>query len=85
MYKASKGEEDYHYVDDYVGNSMVDSLISMYLLALGEFDLDGYKQGHDVSLAWIFFVMASFLLLLVFMNMLIAIMGETFSEVQSNQ
>ena len=78
-------DSDYHYVDSYVGVTVIDSLISTYLLALGEFDLDGYKEGPDVYIAWFFFVMATYLILIVFMNMLIAIMGETFSQVQSIQ
>ena len=72
----------YHYVDEYVGNNIVDSLIAMYLLGLGEFDLDGLKEGPNVLLAWFFFLLGTFLLLVVFMNMLIAIMGETFAQVQ---
>jgi hypothetical protein len=51
----------------------------MYLVALGEFDLDGLSQGPDNYIAYVFFFLASFLLLVVFMNMLIAIMGDTFS------
>lgn len=58
----------------------------MWLLGLGEFDLgdteeDTYAAGPNVVLCWIMFIMASFLVLTVFMNMLIAIMGETFSQV----
>lgn len=57
-------------------------MIGMWLLGLGEFDLDGsYSEGPDVLLCWFMFWFASFLVLVVFMNMLIAIMGETFSNV----
>jgi hypothetical protein len=75
-------EEDFHYVNDYVGQPFFNSLISMYLLGLGEFDLDGYSKGPDVYFAWGFFILGTFLVLVVFMNMLIAIMGDTFSRVQ---
>jgi hypothetical protein len=74
----------YHYVNEYIGVSFIDSIIAMYLVALGEFDLDGLMQGPDKYGAWIFFLLGSFLLLVVFMNMLIAIMGDTFSYVQSH-
>lgn len=60
---------------------MTDSVIAMYLLGLGEFDLDGYKLGPNKNMAWAFFILASFLILVVFMNMLIAIMGDTFGQV----
>jgi hypothetical protein len=55
----------------------------MYLLSLGEFDMDGFKEGPHKVVAWVFFLMGTFLCLLVFMNMLIAIMGETFAMVQT--
>lgn len=66
--------DKYHYVDNYVGQSAFDSLIAMYLIALGEFDLDGYSNGPNTVIVWIFFSLASFLILIVCMNMLIAIM-----------
>ena len=39
----------------------------------------------EIRLNWVFFILASFILLVVFMNMIIAIMGETFSQVQSTK
>jgi hypothetical protein len=54
----------------------------MWLLGLGEFDMDdSYSEGTNVMLCWFMFCMATFLILTVFMNMLIAIMGDTFSNV----
>lgn len=35
-------DPSYHYVDSYVGISIVDSIIAMYLMSLGEFDFSGY-------------------------------------------
>ena len=54
----------------------------MYLTSLGEFDSEGYSDGPNSSLAYLFFFLATFLVLVVFMNMLIAIMGDTFATVQ---
>lgn len=65
------------------GNSYIDAFLMIYLLALGEFGLDGFDSGIDVYIVWIFFGLASFLVIIVFMNMLIAIMGDTFERVQS--
>ena len=75
-------KESYSYVDERTKNKFVDSFISMFLIALGEFSLDGYGSGEDKLITWIFFILASFLMLVVFMNMLIAIMGDTFGRVQ---
>jgi hypothetical protein len=74
-------QDDYHYVGDYVGHSVVDAFIAMYLMGLGEFDMDGYSQGPNVWAAWIMFTLGTALVLVVFMNMLIAIMGDTFGRV----
>lgn len=52
------------------------------LLTLGEFEL-GYEAGenlYDTVILWVLFWSASFLLLIHLLNMLIAIMGETFSN-----
>ena len=54
----------------------------VYLLALGEFNLEDYDlgDGSDNFLLWLFFVGASFFLLIHLLNMLIAIMGDTFGK-----
>ena len=52
------------------------------LLTLGEFEL-GYELGDDLYdriMLWILFWLAAFLLLIHLLNMLIAIMGESFSN-----
>ena len=56
----------------------------IYYLSLGEV---GHTQGAfeegkktSVIILWIFFFLATFILLIVMMNMLIAIMGNTFTK-----
>jgi len=54
----------------------------VYLLSLGEFGTDAFETGDSVPLTVIlklYFALASFLLLIHLLNMLIAIMGETFA------
>ena len=58
--------------------------MGLYMLTLGEFSYDGYSKGINSRLAWVFFVLATFICCIVFMNMLIAIMGETFGSLQEN-
>ena len=83
MHPTASGEEDYRYVAKYLGNDFFDALISMWLLGTGEFNTDNqaYSKGPYKALAYFFFLLATFVVLIVFMNMLIAIMGETFAEV----
>ena len=74
---------DKRYIPKITGSNMVDSMISIYLLgALGDFDVGMYQEGADSKYALMMFIMATFIIQVVFMNMLIAIMGNTFSLVQ---
>ena len=70
--------EDNHYVKKFTGNSLIDAVINSYLMGLGNFNMDGYSSGPNVSLMWTAFCIGSFLVVVVFMNMLIAIMSDTF-------
>ena len=78
-------EDEYSYIVTYVGVKWVDSLISAYLMGLGDFMYDNYHLGKSSSLVWVFFLSATFIICIVFMNMLIAIMGDTFGTVQEFQ
>jgi len=49
--------------------------------ALGDFDGTIYRVGFDKYAASIMFYLATFVIAVVFMNMLVAIMGETFGSV----
>ena len=71
-----------HYYDSYTKNSVADVIISVYMLgALGDFDSTIYRVGYDKYIALSMFLLATFIISVVFMNMLIAIMGETFGSV----
>jgi len=50
--------------------------------ALGDFSTDEFQEGYNANAAMSMFILASFIILVVFMNMLIAIMGDTFGRVQ---
>jgi len=51
------------------------------MIALGQFEAGNIGSGPSAWAAWFGFLSASFVLTIVFMNLLIAIMGNTFSEV----
>ena len=50
--------------------------------ALGAFDPVTYQNGYGAKFAIPMLFLATFIISIVFMNMLIAIMGETFAQVQ---
>ena len=61
----------------------MNTIMSTYLLSLGEFDFEnfGVRGGVSNAILWICFVFGTFLLQITFMNMLVAIMSEVFNEV----
>ena len=48
-------------------------------MGLGEFDMDAYEAQPYKRLFFIVFIAATFLITIVFLNMMIAIMGDTFA------
>jgi hypothetical protein len=85
FYVINKNQElsgEKHYYDSYTKNSVADVIISVYMLgALGDFDSTIYRIGYDKYFALSMFLLATFIISVVFMNMLVAIMGETFGSV----
>ena len=51
------------------------------MLSLGEFTTDNYEEDGKDSLVWIMFILTTFITQITFLNMLIAIMGDTFARV----
>lgn len=54
------------------------SVLNVYLIIFGEYNLDGYQFDQ-----WLVFVMATVLLSLIMLNLLIAIMSDTFERVMA--
>jgi hypothetical protein len=66
---------------DAFGDSFIDSLFYQYLLGLGDFHTDNYTAHPANILIYIYFFLATMFTQIMFLNMLIAIMGETFGRV----
>lgn len=71
-------------IEPFTGFILFDALVHAYLTGLGDFAKDNYAISDPV-VVWIMFLLATFLVMLVFMNMLIAIMGETFGRITAIQ
>ena len=55
------------------------------MMMLGEFNMEGIQNGPMGSyVAWVFFILGSFMLIVVCLNMLIGIMTDTFQHVYSS-
>ena len=51
------------------------------MLSLGEFDTENFKDKSDDIIIWLLFIATTFVTQITFLNMLIAIMGDTFARV----
>jgi hypothetical protein len=54
------------------------------MLGLGEFNMDPFSESPYGLLMWVMFILATIIIMLCFLNMVIAIMGNTFGEVSEN-
>ena len=68
-------------IQNIFGHFLVDSIINQYLLMLGEFHMDGFKNHVNSALCYVFFISTTIISQITFLNMLIAIMGDTFDRV----
>ena len=70
------------YLSRYFGYEPIDAVLSVYMLgALGDFSTSRYKVGYEQHFVMFMFLIATFFVSVVFMNMLISIMGHTFEQV----
>ena len=70
---------------NYFSSPMFDSLLNMYMLSLGDFDLPNFELfGYDTAV-WIIFVSATFIVQILFLNLLIAAMGDTYDMVKDTE
>ena len=56
-------------------------MTNQYILALGEFNTENFKFEGEDYLIWFIFICTTFITQITFLNMLIAIMGDTFDRV----
>lgn len=55
------------------------------MMSLGEFETETFGDGPQTYLCYIFLLAATFLTQITFLNMLVAVMGETYSMVMESQ
>ena len=60
-------------------------ILNQYQLALGEFNTEEFGAGSQMALCWLFFSLATFFSLILMLNMLIAIMGDTYERVMESK
>ena len=72
---------------DESGSSFWNAIVHIYLISLGEFSTDDYGNRGSLqkTVIWILFLSATFFIQITFMNMLIAIMSNTYSETMAKK
>ena len=65
----------------FAGENFLQAIIYSYRTGLGDFVADVYNQSIQAVSIWIIFILASILVLIVLMNLLIAIISESFNEI----
>ena len=73
------GESPDRIVDNTFDFFILDLVYNQYMLALGEFSFDAFESHPLDDLCYILFIFATLFTQVVFLNMLIAIMGNTFA------
>ena len=56
-------------------------MLQQYFTCLGEFGLDAYNVNEERDLLWVYFFLATFITQVMFMNTLIAILGDTYDRI----
>ena len=69
---------------DNVNSGFLNSWIATYTLGFGEFDTGGYA-GTNVNLIWFVWFIGTFMISVTFLNMLIAIMTNTYDKVMESR
>ena len=66
---------------NYFSIAFINAVMNQYMLSLGEFDTENFKLDGADPLVWMVFIGTTFITQITFLNMLIAIMGDTFDRV----
>ena len=67
------------YFPPFFGVPILDVALATYNLGmLGDFDTESFRAGDDRYEMTVMFILSTYIIMVVFMNMLIAIMGDTF-------
>jgi hypothetical protein len=64
------------------GENLYLTLLNTYSTGLGDFATDEYTSSPHEVLLWVFFYLCTLLIQIVLLNLLIALMGDTFDKVQ---
>ena len=82
---GNRVEDENKLLNDAFGFWILDLLYTQYMLALGMFEPEHYGLHPQHVIAFCFFIAATFISQLTILNMLIAVMGDSFDKVVENR
>lgn len=68
-------------MEKYVNFAMIDSIIQVYFMSLGEYRYEGFSYGENVKIMFFFFILATICVYIILMNLIIAIINNIFAKV----
>jgi len=77
----NEGKPENEQTDLIAGDSYINAFKYVYLQSLGELGFDGYDDSYAPYTYWMFFFASSIFLQITLLNLLIAIMGDTFDRI----
>lgn len=81
-FNTAMGEED-HWTGNYTCISILNAAIQMYMFSIGELDIKSVRNTTAMPHPWVgflFFVLATFVLNVIFMNLIISIIQDTYQQ-----
>ena len=71
------------YLENYDGIGLPGYILMAFRTSLGDFEVDGYPglQSYMIIVAWIIWILAVFILNVIFMNFIIAVISESYGKV----
>ena len=78
-------DENHKILDGTFGHWIPDMLLNQYFLALGEFNYANFANQPQAIVCYALFLLATFFSQITMLNMLIAIMGDSFERVTENR
>ena len=72
--------EDNKIIQEIFAIKILDGFMNQYMLALGEFDIENFGLNRKDPVVWVLFLLSTFISQILFLNMLIAVMADTFEK-----
>ena len=85
MLSLNRSDEDSRLIQERFEFWFIDLIYNQYLLALGEFETDSFMAGNETRLVLLIFICATFYTQIIVLNMLIAVMSDSFANFMENR